>query len=119
MRDLEQNPGAVPRTGITAHRTAVRKIFKDLQSFTNNFVGFVGLHIDNKPDPTGVSFKRGVVEALSIWKSVKIHPFNILKMTPWCQSFFPELRRFPRDFEALLRVIWYIKGRKEKIPGFP
>jgi len=89
MRDLEQNTSAVPSAGIATYRPAMRQIFKNLQSFANNIMGFIAFHIDNKPDSTRVFFKRGIVEALPIWESVEVHAFKILNNGPWCQSFFP------------------------------
>ena len=73
VRYLEQNSGAVPRTGIATLRAAVREIFEDLQTLADDVVRLLALDVDDKADAAGIFFVSRVVEPLLRWKPWKFH----------------------------------------------
>ena len=79
VRYLEQNSGAVPRAGIATLRAAVRKIFEDLQTLTDDVVRLLAFDVDDKADPAGIFFVSRVVEPLLRWKPWKFHVTYLLK----------------------------------------
>ena len=73
VRDLKQNPGAVPRARVTALRPPMTQILKNLESLLNDSMRLLALDIDDKPDPAGVFLLFRVVEALLRWKTGDTH----------------------------------------------
>jgi hypothetical protein len=71
--DLQQNAGAVSRTGITALGPSMTQAFKDLKPLLNDRMGLLTLDVDDKTDPTGVFLLCRVVEALLRWKPGDTH----------------------------------------------
>ena len=61
VRHLNEDPGSVTGFRIAATRTAVAQIFQDLQSITNNVMGFLSLDMRDKADPAGIMFKARVI----------------------------------------------------------
>ena len=67
VRDLEENPGSITGTGITALRATMVEVLQDLQALLHHAVGLVPLDVDYKPDPAAVFFEPGIVEPL-FWR---------------------------------------------------
>ena len=79
VRHLKQNSGAVPRARIATLRAAVREIFEDLQTLTDDVVRFLALDVDDKADPAGIFLVSRVVEPLLRWKPWKFHVTYLVK----------------------------------------
>jgi len=96
---LEQNPCTVTSAGIATLRTSVGEILQDLESLTDNVVGFLTLDVDDEPDPTRVFFLLRVVEPLLPWKPWKFHHAYLVKkagLSCWTET----LQRGIKDAES-------------------
>jgi hypothetical protein len=79
MWDLQQNPGAVSRTGITALGPSVTQTLKNLKPLLNDRMGLLTLDVDDKADPTGVFLLCRVVQSLLRWKPGDAHGWYLVK----------------------------------------
>jgi len=79
VRYLEQNSGAVPRAGIATLGAAVREIFENLQTLTDDVVRLLAFDVDHKADAAGIFFVSRVVEPLLRWKPWKFHVTYLVK----------------------------------------
>jgi len=96
---LQQNAGTVTGTGIATLGTSMGKILEDLESLTDNVVGFLALDVDDEPDPARVFFLLRVVESLLPWKPWKFHRVYLVKkagLSCWTEA----LLRGIRDVES-------------------
>jgi hypothetical protein len=64
MRNLDKDPGAVPRLGIAAACASVGQIQQDLETLLNDVVRFMAVDVGDESDTAGVVLVGGVVEAL-------------------------------------------------------
>ena len=79
VRHLKQNSGAVPRAGIATLGAAVREIFEDLQTLTDDVVRLLAFDVDDKADAAGIFLVSRVVEPLLRWKPWKFHVTYLVK----------------------------------------
>jgi hypothetical protein len=69
MRDLDQDPSAVPRLGIRALGSAVFEIFKDGQRIGNDGVRRHSAKMGNETDAACIGFISGIVKSPRDWKT--------------------------------------------------
>src|SRR5215471_2866770 len=70
MRNLDKNPGAVTRFGITAARATMCQVNQDLDALEDNVVRFVALDVGHKTNPAGVMFQAGMIKALRFGEAI-------------------------------------------------
>ena len=64
MRDLEQNPGAIPGVDFAAARAAMAEVVQDLQRLLHNRMRLSTFDVGDKTDAARVVFMGRIVETL-------------------------------------------------------
>ena len=59
--NLNQDTCAIAHQGVCAHRTAVVKVFQNLERLPHNRVALLAFDVSHKTNTTGVVFVSGVV----------------------------------------------------------
>ena len=64
LRHLDEDAGPVAGERITPASAAVGEVFKDLEPLTDDPMAAPAVHVDDKPDATGIVLVGGIVEPL-------------------------------------------------------
>jgi hypothetical protein len=73
VRNLDQDPGAVARQRVGAHRPAMGEIAQDLEALLDDSMAFLPLDVRHEANAARIMLVRGVIKALPLWRTCNVH----------------------------------------------